>query len=222
MKNTSFLLAATGTCALILGAATSPQAALITPPGLAPGATYQLAFVTSTTTAATSSAISDYNSFVQTAANAAGMGSVVWHAIGSTVSVNANSNAIVSAPVYNMNGELLATGFSDFWDGSHTTGVGIDFNEYNAPKNFNVWTGSNTDGSNAGSLALGNDRAIWAESTSSSGAWINRGTQDTTVSYSLYALSAPLSTPVPLPPAMLTLVSGLLGLIGFARHKAKA
>ncbi|OIP44226.1 MAG: hypothetical protein COX17_02290 [Deltaproteobacteria bacterium CG23_combo_of_CG06-09_8_20_14_all_60_8] len=214
MNNTSFLLAATGTCALIFGAATSPHAALIVPPGLAPGATYQLAFVTSGTTTATSSEIGDYNSFVQNAANAAGMGSVVWYVIGSTVSVDANSNALVSAPVYNMNSELVATGFSDFWDGSHTLGVGIDFNENNTARNFNVWTGSNTNGTNAGIYALGNAKAIWAESTLSSGAWIYHGTQDTTVSYSLYALSGPLSTPVPLPPAIWLCGSGLLGLIG--------
>ena len=220
MKYISSLSAVTITCVLIFfGAATSAHAALITPSGVAPGQTYQLAFVTSGTSTATSADIGDYNGFVQAAANAAGMGSVVWHAIASTSTVNANSNALVSAPVYNMNGELVATGFSDFWDGTHTVGVGIDYNENNASRNFNVWTGTNTDGTNAGSLALGNAQAIWAESTLSSGAWINRGTQATTVSYALYALSAPLTAPIPLPPAMWLFGSGLLGLVGVARKK---
>jgi hypothetical protein len=73
----SFLLA-TGTCALVLCASTGARAALFVPSGLAPGDIYQLAFVTSGTTSATSADIGDYNSFVQAAANAAGMGSVVW------------------------------------------------------------------------------------------------------------------------------------------------
>lgn len=220
MSPTRFLLAA-GACALLLDA-TSAQAALIVPAGVAPGGTYQLAFVTRGTTTATSADISDYNGFVQAAANTAGMGSVVWHVIASTASTDANSNALVSAPVYNMNGELVATGFADFWDGTHTVGVGIDYDENNTSRNFNVWTGSNTDGTDAGTLALGNERAIWAESALSSGAWINRGTQDTTVSYALYALSEPLTAPIPLPAAAWLLGSAVLGLIGFARRRHAA
>lgn len=198
-----------------MGLSGAANAAVITPPGLAPGETYQLVFVTSGTTTATSSDISYYNSFAQNAASAAGMGSVVWHAIGSTLSVDANSNAVVSAKVYNMGGELVATGFSDFWDGSHTVGVGIDFDENGTSRNFNVWTGSNTDGTDAGSFALGNERAVWAESTLSSGAWISHGIQDTSVSYSLYALSEPLSAPVPEPETYAMLLAGL-SLVGFA------
>ncbi len=219
MKYISSLSAATITCALIFVAATNAHAALIIPSGVAPGQTYQLAFVTSGTSTATSADIGDYNGFVQAAANAAGMGSVVWRAIASTSTVNANSNALVSAPVYNMNGELVATGFLDFWDGTHTTGVGIDYNENNASRNFNVWTGSNTDGTDAGSLALGNAQARWGESTFSSGGWISHGNQNTTVSYAIYALSESLSAPVPLPPAVWLFGSGLLGLVGVARRK---
>ena len=204
-----------------MGLSGTANAVLITPPGLAPGETYQLVFVTSGTTTATSSDISYYNNFAQTAASAAGMGSVVWHAIGSTLSIDANSNAVVSAKVYNMGSELVATGFSDFWDGNHTVGVGIDFDENGMPRNFNVWTGSNTDGTDAGSFALGNERSVWAESTLSSGAWINRGTQYTTVSYSLYALSEPLSAPIPEPETYAMMLAGL-SLVGFAARRRVA
>jgi len=72
---------------------TSAYAVLFVPVGLAPGDSYQLAFVTSATTNATSSDINSYNSFVQAAADAAGIGSsegVTWSAIASTSAINAN------------------------------------------------------------------------------------------------------------------------------------
>jgi hypothetical protein len=149
---------------------TTANAALIVPPGLAPGEAYQLAFVTSGTTVATSADISYYNSFVQSVADAANIGSslgITWSAIASTESTDANTNAVVSGKVFNMNGELLAFSFSDFWDGTHTLGVGIDFNENGTGRNSNVWTGSNADGSRAVDHALGDLTAWWGESTSS-------------------------------------------------------
>jgi len=201
---------------------TSIQAALIVPVGLAPGETYQLAFVTSGTTNATSGNIADYNAIVQAAADAANMGAgmgITWTVIGSTASVNANANALVSTKVFNMNGELLAGSYADFWDGSHTTGVGIDYNENNQGRNFNVWTGSLADGSNAGTNALGSATVRWGESTFSSGGWISQGNQSNSISYALYALSSPLTSPVPIPAAAWLFGSALLGLIGVARRK---
>jgi hypothetical protein len=190
--------------ALVLATHSTARAALITPAGLLPGDTYQLVFVTSGTTAATSSDIADYDAFVQAAAAAAGMGSVAWHAIGSTLSVDARDHALVSAPVYNMNGELVATSFDDFWDGTHS--AGIDFSESNAGRNTNVWTGTLESGVTGGSgAALGEARPWWGESTLATG-WTEHGRQDNTVSYSLFALSAPL-TVVPEPG-----VAWLLGL----------
>jgi hypothetical protein len=180
------------------------DAALLVPAGLAPGSSYQLAFVTSANTTATSGTINDYNTFVQGLADAAGIGvsvGVTWTAIASTATVDANTNAVVSAPVFNLGAQQVATGYADFWDGSHTVGVGIDFEEGGTSRNTNVWTGSNTDGTRAVGFVLGGGSAVWGESTLSSGAWINRGTQGTSVSYALYALSSPLTVPIPIPAA---------------------
>lgn len=203
---------------------TSAYAVMFVPAGLAPGDSYQLAFVTLATTNATSSDISSYNSFVQAAADAAGIGSsegVTWSAIASTSAINANSNALVSTKVFNMGGQLVATGYTDFWDGSHTTGVGIDYTEYGVGRNTNVWTGSNTDGTGAGTNVLGNTTvANWGESVLSSSAWISRGTQSTSVNYSLYALSETLTVPVPEPETYAMLLAGL-GLVGVAVRRRK-
>jgi hypothetical protein len=187
-------------------------AALLVPAGLAPGEPYQLAFVTSLGTGATSGDIGFYNAFVQAAADAAGIGAteaVTWSAIASTATVDANTNAVVSAKVFNMNSELVATGFADFWDGSHTTGVGIDYNENGVGTNFNVWTGTLANGTGGGLNALGNPVAIWGESTLSSGSWVNRGAQNTTVVYRLYGLSEPLTAPIPEPHTWMMLLAGL-------------
>jgi hypothetical protein len=201
---------------------TTANAALIVPPGLAPGEAYQLAFVTSGTTVATSGDINDYNAFVQNAADAANIGSslgITWSAIASTESTDANTNCVVSGKVFNMNGELLASSFSDFWDGTHTLNVGIDFNENGTARNFNVWTGSNADGSTAVGYALGDPTARWGESTFSSSGWITHGTVSTANTYSLYALSQPLTAPIPVPASVWLFGSGLMGLIGISRSK---
>jgi hypothetical protein len=205
---------------------TSAYAVLFVPAGLAPGDSYQLAFVTSVGTNATSSDINSYNSFVQAAADAAGIGSsegVTWSAIASTSAINANSNAMVSTKVFNMGGQEVATGYTDFWDGSHTLGVGIDFTEHGVGQGGNVWTGSNTDGTGAGIAGinvLGNAVANWGEATSSGTNWISRGTQPTSVNYSLYALSETLTVPVPEPETYAMLLAGL-GLVGGAVRRRK-
>lgn len=198
------------------------NAALLVPAGLAPGDTYQLVFVTSGTTAATSADIAYYNSFVQSAADAAGIGSsagISWTAIASTATADANTNAVVSGPVFNMNGDLVASSYTDFWDGTHTLGVGIDFDQNGNSRNYNVWTGSNTNGTGYSGATLGSASVRWGESTFSSAGWISHGTTSATTLYSIYTLSEVLTAPVPVPAALWLFGSGLLGLIAAAKRK---
>lgn len=102
------------------------------PADLPPGSTYHVAFVTSTTRDAASTDIADYNAFVQGRADAAGIGSslgITWKVIGSTATAAANVNALVSGPVYGLDGVKIADDYADMWDGSLDSA--IDRNEFN-------------------------------------------------------------------------------------------
>lgn len=121
----------------------SATAQVYVPPGLNPGDTYHLAFVSSTTRDAYSSDITDYDAHVQAAADAAGIGvteGVSWYAIGSTSSVDARDHAVVSAPVYRLDGVRIAAGYDDLWDG--TIDASLSITESGDLKESTVWTGT--------------------------------------------------------------------------------
>ena len=121
-------------CAALCTFTTLSAQAITVPVGVNPGETYQLVFFTAGTTDALSTDIADYNSFVQSEAalNPALTGTdigVTYTIIGSTSSVNANTNAAVTAPVYLIDGSaLIATSYNDFWDG--TISHPIDQDQY--------------------------------------------------------------------------------------------
>ncbi len=74
---------------------TSVNAALVTPAGLNPGDKYHVIFVTSNATGPMSSNIADYDAFVQSAADAAGIGSTLslsWRVVGSTTTIDAKDH----------------------------------------------------------------------------------------------------------------------------------
>ena len=146
------------------------------------GDTYHLAFVTSTTTNATSTDIGYYDAFVQAAADAAGIGAttgVTWYAIASTATVDAKDNAVVSAPVYNMSTnmlpELVAINASDMWNGDITSPILYtenreipDYSVY-PPARF-VWTGSGPSG--VADRPLGSAKPMVGGSDEANGEWI--------------------------------------------------
>ena len=207
--------------AAVLGVTASvASAAIVVPPSLSPGDKYHLVFVTSTTRDATSTNIADYNSFVQAAADAAGIGSgdgVDWFAIGSTQTVAAKVNALIGATnlVFLLNGTTkVADGYTDMWD--TTLDNKINRTELGATYSGAVWNGSKdngdiptwggewlgeTPGGTFGDVVAGN-----ANVTNS--AWLDTGGQAPSTLLPMYALSEELTVPtVPEPGTM-----GLLGL----------
>ena len=108
----------------------------VVPSGLSMGDKFRLLFVTSTTRDATSSDIADYNTHVQTAA-AAGHDAIqaysdLFRAVASTASDDARDNTATTytspdtgVPIHWLNGNKLADGYPDFYDGTWDDESGV-------------------------------------------------------------------------------------------------
>ena len=214
-----------------------------------PGNEYQILFVTSGSIAATSTNIADYNSFVTQQADLnptlAALGAT-WNAIASTPSTNAIDNCPMSnsVPIYGTNGQIVVEYGGTFW--GEATPIQYDQNGDFVP-NTEVWTGTSVNESypGTGMLPLGEqipfsmDPVVW-EGPTMGATWWGGGTG---IEYSegvwfygdgpnnilqtqlpMYALSSPITVPVPEPTTLTLSGSALLG-IGLAclwRLRARA
>ena len=159
---------------------------ITTPPGLNTGENFRIAFVTDAITQATSTAISTYNTFVNTDATAeAGGGSVTYDgipltfsAIASTSSVDAFTNVGQSgAPVYIASGALIAqsdtSALGGLWSGNLLLPISEDL--LSAHVNTEVWTGSTTSGSASPGVELGTAFAQVGDSSFADARWVAFG-----------------------------------------------
>ncbi|MFK8009071.1 MAG: hypothetical protein AB8H03_22110 [Saprospiraceae bacterium] len=165
------------------------------------GDTYRLVFISSTSRDASSSSISDYNTHVQNAANAAGLGDVNWYAIGSTNAVDAidntfTTNSDTDGAIFLTNGsEVVANNLADLWDGTVDTQIDID--ENGNPTSVStpiwtpwtaVWTGTNSNGT-ASSSNLGGTNVRLGLSKAELNFWVNRSQASNSNSLPLYGIS---------------------------------
>ncbi len=201
------------------------------PPGLVPGDTYRLAFVTSATTDATSSNISVYNTFVQNLANAVpaldSLGAT-WTAIASTLSVNAVDNISwqsATDKIYGLDGTLVSGPtsllFFDSNDGFFNAPIPTHEDGSPITAGVEVWTGTSRVGTNTVNGCctepLGDGGVSFAGLTGSANvysAWVSNLDSDGNV-HPLYAISSELTVPEQTPePATSGLVAcGVLALI---------
>ncbi len=236
----------------------------LVPEGLGAGDSFQLVFVSSTRVSPDAldgtldgidnTTVDDWNSYVNTVASGStltGISSLNWSAIVSVddptdnvPGVAARDNALVSAPVYRTDGELVATGFDDLWDGMIESP--IKWNENGLEQdtagalgvNRFVWTGSNADGtvsnrplgnpgSNLNNFSIRNGNAEVGGGVigpfGGTADWIQnsdafrRGPE---VEARVYGLSEVITVQVIPEPASVALWSLLgLGLAGFGRHR---
>jgi len=208
----------------ILEAAFVPQSlSHVVPTHLNAGDRFHLLFVTREVRNADSADIADFNSFVNAVADSAGIGpataGIEWFAVASTPNVHARDNAFIQAPVYNLQGELLASGHSDMWDGALAAAVNYDEHAMAINMRHHVWTGSGTDGRGKAGRELGQIAAIViGDLKLSDGHWLDSSGSHILVDWHLYALSEPLVM-VPEPSTLLVICSAMIGVIVVGRSR---
>ena len=156
-----------------------PETWDLLPSGFVVGDEFRLLFVTSNTRNANTSAIADYNTFVQSAAasghSAIQIYSSLFRAVGSTASTDARDNTATTytssakgVRIYWLNGNKVADQYEDFYDGDWDDEANAK-NESGGSRSLAVsankpWTGSNDDGtervSGSTSRALGTSKPM--------------------------------------------------------------
>jgi hypothetical protein len=188
------------------------------PDGLAPNS-YRLAFVTSVGRDALSGNISDYNTFVTNVANTVpALAQFQWRAIVSTATVDARDNigGVDSTPIYNLAGQLVAKGTSELWSGFLRNPIFVTELGDAPPNPFQVWTGTNIDGTKDAKNPAGTPGFTMIGSANHDNPpWIHNILKPSAEFRLIYAIS------IPEPSSAALLLSGavLLLLAGRWRHQ---
>jgi hypothetical protein len=207
-------------CLLAVPVAVQATPTFTIPDTLSPGDHYRVVFLTTNTTAATSTSIATYNSFVSTDAGLNGsLPTTTWSAIASTATETASNNiacspSCASDPIFLVNGTEVASSTSNLFSGSILTAISLTESGVSLTNNY-AWTGSTTGGSNDAGFELGTTEPEFGYSAASNGSWADLGNfEQNTVSNSLYAISGDLVVPsVPGPGGLpLFALGGLLTL----------
>jgi hypothetical protein len=215
--------------ALVFGLASAAHAAaIVIPPGLNPGDTYRIIFVTSNTSNGSSANIANYNNFVTIQANLdaglAGLGTT-WTALASTAAVNVLTNTGLSAadtttPFYNTAGNLIATGVRVATTGlyglqttAHQNIILLASGSFAIGSNV-VFTGTMPGGASSSS-PLGSSTPSAGRFDSTNSIWTFGVTRSASDPARLYGISGVLTVPTattPEPSSLALLGSALLAL----------
>jgi hypothetical protein len=203
-----------------LGGRAEGGSILQTPAGLNPGDHFRFVFITDGIRDATSTNITDYDSFVNVDAEGATYNGVVvnWLAIGSTDSVDAIDHVgQATATVYLSDGTLVTTDTTPtgLWSGALVHEINLDLaGNIVPPVNF-VWTGTNPTGTGFGG-PLGSGTPQVGSATDTNGAWVSSGRSNSGDPRNLYGISSVLTVPQTVPePSSLTML-GIALSVGIA------
>ncbi len=225
---------------LCLGSPLTLRAAVISPAGLNAGDPYHLMFVSSVPSTANfgPNGITDADAFVQNLANIAGVGAsmgVTWKALLSDnlppggLGIDAINRFNPSAPIYNMQGQLVAGNGTALWNVTAASPLvnPIAFDEFgngSVTILVEVWTGTDPLGfleraDSDWKAAPANMQATAGSSIAVNTDWINGGGQPSeNVPLSVFAFSSEL-TAIPEPGAGVLLA--LSGMLVVMRRKRK-
>lgn len=218
-KLISFLMGLELVLFLVIG---TVMADVIPPIGLAPGSKYQIMYVTSGTINGESSDINVYNTFVQAqAALNPSLPAATWSAVASTyygVDANVNAPMYNDIPIYNTLGQMLGGGSSSWDEAFLDTWV---YDQYGGNLGTQeVWTGTDLGGVAGGSegdsfrYSLGGDSPYIGSIVPSGwmNGWLDNADGNPPDDLSMYALSSPITLPVPEPSTLTLLAIALLGI----------
>lgn len=204
------------------------QAALEAPSGLQSGDEYRLVFVTSGFHNAASSNISDYNSYVQNAADAVGSlvsgTGMTWRAIASTGTVDARDNTFtnpsidgIGVPLYRVDGIRIANNYNDLWDGAIQNALNVTELGTAPAIPRGVWTATAPNGVKA--PGLGDPGLMFfGQSPFTDTNWVWSGQNTAAVEFHVYAISNAL-TVVPEPASWV--VALLLSLLASSPRRSR-
>mgnify|MGYP007059403780 FL=1 len=177
---------------------------VVLPPGLGGSQSYRLMFVTAGTRDALSGNITDYNTFVNSAANAvpelAALGTE-FRVLGSTQTVNARDNldfgGANDVPIFRLDGNQIANNNADLFDDLILNPINVD--ELGNPVgDQTVFTGSFTDGTLSGVQSFGaGATTLVGSSAATDGDYIFGTIADSDTAQRFYALSGVLTIPEP-------------------------
>ncbi len=217
-------LAAVALSATMLAETATADAVL--PTGLAPGSQYQILFVTSGGTTGGSSNITDYDSFVTQEADQSAVLKalgVTWTAVASTYNENSEmgsaanqASSTTNIKIYDTHGDFLEPNFPSLFSDAAFKGPLYDQFGAAAPDTV-VWTGSEPSGDywSGDENSLGEIYPVAGIIGTGNGSWMDGyvpGNIYYTSDQPLYAISSPITVPVPEPASLALLATAPLGL----------